>query len=503
MTRYHSLPDTTPVLVGAGQVVQRVADGRSPMQLAASAANAALVDCGGSGVAELVDTVSVTRLFSDSMGFQPSSFGSSNNPPMSVAAAVGATPRDCIYGQVGGNEPQSRIIEFARDIAAGSRELVLLAGAEAAFNQRSAERAGETLDWRETFEQPMEDRGWGDFFVSKQELANGMLLPMQYYGMIEQAQAGGVDAASWRGRMARLCAGMSRVAAENPHAQYPEARSVEELLAGRQLSHLYSKGMIARDGVNLGAALVLCSIGCARRAGIPEDRWVFIHALAEGKDVDLSRRDDPGHSVALDEVMRAALEQAEVADPAGLLLDLYSCFPCAVSAAAGALGLPADDGQPLTLTGGLPFFGGPGNNYAMHGIAAAVARLRREPERLALVSAVGGMLSKHAVGVYGCRPGRHDWARADTSIDASAQVSRDIVDDPGSGRLVTYVVNFSRGEPAQVMAMGQADDGRRFVATSAPGDRETVTAFMAAPAVGRLLRVTAAGEGRLHFTLVD
>jgi acetyl-CoA C-acetyltransferase len=51
------------------------------------------------------------------------------------------------------------------------------------------------------------------------------------------------------------------------------------------------------------------------------------------------------------------------------LIDIYSCFPCAVTAIADHLQLPCDGSRALTLTGGLPYFGGPGNNYSMHALA--------------------------------------------------------------------------------------------------------------------------------------
>ena len=40
------------------------------------------------------------------------------------------------------------------------------------------------------------------------------------------------------------------------------------------------------------------------------------------------------------------------------------------------LGVPSDGSRPLTVTGGLPYFGGAGNNYALHAIATMVQRLR-------------------------------------------------------------------------------------------------------------------------------
>ena len=53
--------------------------------------------------------------------------------------------------------------------------------------------------------------------------------------------------------------------------------------------------------------------------------------------------------------------------------DLYSCFPFPVFVICEALGLAADDPRGLTLTGGLPYFGGPGNSYSLHGIAETVS----------------------------------------------------------------------------------------------------------------------------------
>jgi acetyl-CoA C-acetyltransferase len=83
------------------------------------------------------------------------------------------------------------------------------------------------------------------------------------------------------------------------------------------------------------------------------------------------------------------------------VFDLYSCFPCAVTCAARAMGIdPVGDKRPMTVTGGLPFFGGPGNNYPLHAIASMVETLRRAPGKHGLVLANGGWMTKEAAGVY-------------------------------------------------------------------------------------------------------
>ena len=504
MTDWDKLSDTTPILVGAGQVVQRESTNDSPMALAAEASRRALDHAGGRGLVAAIDTISVTRLFTDSMGMKPCPFGRSDNPPASVARVIGATPAHFIYGQVGGNEPQGRVIEFTRDIAQGKRSVVLLAGAEAIRNQRDAERAGEGPDWNETFDPaafPLEDRGWGDMFVTMQEVSNGLLAPMAYYALIEQARAFAArrSPAQHRALMAGLLASLSSVAAANPYAQFPTALSADDILAATPLNHLYSKRMVAQDGVNQGAALLLCSVGAARKFGIPQEHWVFPQGMAEGVDYNLSERDDPACSLLGQAVLDRAFAMSgrKIGDID--LIDIYSCFACAVASTAEYLGLPVDGSRALTLTGGLPFFGGAGNNYSMHSLAEAVSQLRDGRGSCALVTSVGGILSKHGVGIYAREPSAVDWSRTDTYVARDALPSRPIVENPAAGSIVSYVVNYRNGEPAQAVILAESGEGAHFVANSI--DPATVDAMMGGVPAGQAISVVAGEKAALHFTL--
>jgi acetyl-CoA C-acetyltransferase len=505
MTHRDAVTDNTPILVGAGQVVEREITDDSPMMLAAEAARRALAHAGGTGLLAAIDTISVTRLFADSMGIPPCPFGRSDNPPMSIARAIGASPADCIYGPVGGNDPQSRIIEYAGAIARGERSVVLLAGAEAIRNQRNAERSGRVLDWNETFDKaefPLDDRGWGEFFVTMQEVNNGLLAPMSYYALIDQARAfaAGRSAREQRAVMAQLFASLSAVAAGNPHAQFPIALSAEEILAADPLNHLYSKRMVAQDGVNQGAALLLCSVGAAKRLNIPREHWVFLHGMAEGADVNLSERVDPSRSLMAEAVLERVLSMAgkEITDIR--LIDIYSCFPCAVASSAEALGLEVDGSRPLTLTGGLPYFGGAGNNYSMHSLAEAVTQLRGLPEAYALVACVGGILSKHAVGIYSCQPSLQDFSEADTLVDRELLPSKPIDEAPASGVVVSHVVNYTGGEPVQAIVIAQTGEGARFVANSV--DPMAIAAVLASENAGLAIDISPGDNGALHFIAV-
>jgi acetyl-CoA C-acetyltransferase len=117
------------------------------------------------------------------------------------------------------------------------------------------------------------------------------------------------------------------------------------------------------------------------------------------------------------------------------------------------------------MTGGLPFFGGAGNNYAMHAISSMVRALRARPQDLGFVGANGGYLSKYSVGIYSARP--RPWTGFDSQtlqaeIDAWPAPAL-AADDVTSGTVDTYTIDYSRDVPAATL-IGRTATGARFVA---------------------------------------
>jgi hypothetical protein len=131
------------------------------------------------------------------------------------------------------------------------------------------------------------------------------------------------------------------------------------------------------------------------------------------------------------------------------------------------LGLAPDDPRGLTVTGGLPFFGGAGNNYSMHAIAETVQRARANPGSYGLVGANGGIMSKYSAGVYSTTP-------AAWTPDRSAELQAEIDGWPapeqaryadGPATIETYTVTHRRDGSRTGVVVGRLDrDGRRFVA---------------------------------------
>lgn len=182
-------------------------------------------------------------------------------------------------------------------------------------------------------------------------------------------------------------------------------------------------------------------------------------------------------------------------------LDLYSCFPSAVQMARDALGIAAHDPRPLTVTGGLAYHGGPGNNYCTHAIAEIMARIRADRSATGLVSGVGWYMSKHSLGLYGGRPPAGGWRPIDTAglqaeIDAGPVV--DIVEQAqGKGRIETYTVMHDRADrPIQGIVLGRLSDGRRFVANT-PTDTDLLDAMTNEEFLDRTGRVRNDGKRNL------
>lgn len=153
--------------------------------------------------------------------------------------------------------------------------------------------------------------------------------------------------------------------------------------------------------------------------------------------------------------------------------DLYSCFPSAVEIGCREIGLAEDDRRGLTLTGGLPYFSGPGNNYVTHAISHMVRRLRAAPGKLGLVTANGNYITKHSFGVYSTTPVAGPWVRPDPAslqreLDALPKVA--LVQTSGPATIETYTVMHGKGGPEHGTVFGrESQTGRRFVANT-PSD---------------------------------
>lgn len=499
--------ETTPVIVGVGQVVERIGEegwqGLSAADLAAAAAETALQDAGArADVRRLVEVVSAIRTFEDS-GAAPSPFGKPDKFPLAVARRVSLTPKHAILEAVGGQSPVTALVEIAERVAKGEIAAGMVFGAEALSNTRHLSSTGETRDWAEHDDGEIEDRGSARM-LTPQGIKHGIVSAPIAYAVQENARRArlGMSRDDYRKAMGELFAPFSAVAADNPFScAASDPLSPDEIATitpkNRMIADPFPLKVVARDQVNMGAAMLVMPAAAARAAGVPEDRWIYIHGAAQASEPDILERADPGAYPAAAAALDAALAGAgkSVADMAAF--DFYSCFPIAVfSTAIDHLGLAADDRRGLTVTGGLPYFGGAGNGYSSHAIVSMVERLRAAPGTFGLVGANGGFQSKYAALVLSTEPAEFPgWNEAVRPDDGAPEVAG-LVEGPGT--LDTYTVVHGKDGPTYAIAIGTLPEGRRFIARA--DDAGTVGAMVAKDPLGKAVALTNDGE-RNVFTL--
>ncbi|MDE2437496.1 MAG: acetyl-CoA acetyltransferase, partial [Sphingomonadales bacterium] len=256
----------------------------------------------------------------------------------------------------------------------------------------------------------------------------------------------------------------------------------------------YGRLVVARDQVNQGAAIVLSSVGEARRLGVPEERWVHLHGVADCAEPSMLTRANleksPAAVAAISSVLEISGSDWKNIDH----VDLYSCFAIPVFNLLDAFGLDRDDPRGWTLTGGLPFFGGAGNNYSSHAIAEAVVRCRAAPGSRALVGANGGNMSKYAAGVYSTAPA--DWSQSRWRSLDKIKPALGILDDY-DGEAVAESFTIQPGKQGEVATLvARAGDSRVLGNSSDPG---VIAALRTGMVAGRATRIEGDENGTNRF----
>jgi acetyl-CoA C-acetyltransferase len=480
----------SPVLIGAGQLTQRdvdPAEAKEPLAMMVEVAQRAAADAGATTrLLQQLDTVAVVNILSWHYG----------NAPGLLAERLDARPARQIYTTVGGNTPQFLINEIAAQIAAGTARCALIAGAEAVRTLLRARRTGVELHWTSGGSGEPTLLGESKHGTSDYEVHHSLQMPTTIYPLFENALRAhyGRTLDTHRERLGALCSRFSAVAAHNPYAWFQKARSAAEITTvgpqNRYIGFPYPKYMNAIMEVDQAAAVLMTSVAGAHQLGIHQSRWVYLLGAADAHDLwFVSDRVNYYSSPAIRLAGQNALQMAGLGIEQIDYVDLYSCFPSAVQISRDMLGIGVDDARPLTVTGGLPYHGGPGNNYVMHAVATMMDKLRAAPGTKGLITGLGWYVTKHSIGVYSAAPPQRPRQRAEPS---TYQAEIDRMPHPvlttcpqGRGTIESYTVIHDRdGTPVRGIVIGRLPDGRRFIANT-PDDRGVLEALTAREGVGR------------------
>lgn len=501
MHRYRSdvnelLDPHLPVIVGVGQITVRPDRGETslePVALMIEALRRAETDSGGTGLLAAADAVRTVSQLSWRY----------RNTPMLVAEAIGARPRELATSVMGGNLAGVMIARAAAEIQAGEAEVILLCGGEATRSVSMTRAAGQRPDWTTQPDDTPPPTMIGDErpLVSEVESARGIAMPVHVYPLFENALRArlGLSIEQHQQRLGILWSAFAEVARDNPQAWIRSGFSPDEIARpaedNRMISFPYTKRLCSNNQVDQGSGLIITSVAAATAAGVPRDRWVFLHAGTEAVDHwNVSNRADLCSSPALRLAGRDACALAEITVDEIDHVDLYSCFPAAVQIGAIELGLvdaPASDGPagedagwggigarlPLTVTGGMSFAGGPWNDYTSHGVATMVDVLRENPGSIGLCTANGGYTTEHAVLVLSTAPPRrgvYGHSEPQAEVDALPRVE---LDDSWVGPVTveSATVAHDRSGPTHAIVAARTPSGdRTWCRSTDPGFMEAV-----------------------------
>jgi acetyl-CoA C-acetyltransferase len=320
-------------------------------------------------------------------------------------------------------------------------------------------------------------------------------MPVAIFALVESAlaAAAGRSAEEQRIWLGELMAPFTEVAASRPEvAWFPTARAPGEISGlrpdNRFVSEPYTKLMCSFPTIDLAAAVLVTSEGLADRLGIAAERrvrpWGITCASEPGAP---STWAEMHRSVALRTAVDRTLDRTSVSPDELVGFDLYSCFPAAVQIALGAFGVDPSDPRPFTQTGGLPYFGGPGASYSLHGVVCTVERVRTGDGAIGAVVGVGGGCNDFSVGLYSVDEPRRDPVFEDAKdiTETLARTSCPVAVEPEGVAVVEAMTVFHERDAGATSApvIARMPDGSRAGARAA--DPELPAALSGTSLVGR------------------
>ena len=455
----------TPCLIGVAQhTVRPPGPSPEPLELWEQRAREAARDSGVDGLLSRLDSVQI--VYCQTWPY--------DDPVGRLVERIGADPKDRRYSGIGGTTPQVLLNGLAERILAGELDLGLVVGAEALATVRALKKAGERPAW--SHRDPEKKPFPFEAVPPTTEVAHQVFQAYLTFALFDTARraARGEALDGYAATTAEMLARMTDIAVRNPHAWFPTARSSEELATAtpenRYVGWPYTKYEVSVMDVDMSAAAIIASEATADALGVPVAKRVYPVGWAYATDVwTVAEREDMATSPAMQAVSSAALEMAGVRLDDIAAFDLYSCFASSLHLQCDAMGLDPLDPRGLTVTGGLPFAGGPASNYMLHSVATMVDRLRAEPGSRGLVTGVGMHMTKHCTAVYsstapGAAPVPVDSEALQAGLDAGPRRAV-LATHEGPATVVAYTVEHGRdGAPMSGLLILEVEGGARCYA---------------------------------------
>lgn len=452
-----------PVVVGVAAIQQKgnFEELDEALILMDKAAKSAVGDVGNDAIKNYIDEIRV-----------PKGFWKYRDPGKWIAENNNFKKNPTTYVTKIGVLQQNLINEACLKIERGEIEASLIIGGEARYKNLRSKIEKKSFKEKKLEENP-------DFYIkAKQDLYGDEELEalgamaVGYYAVIETAlrKAHNEELSEHKEKVGKQYKLFSDLALKNKNAWADEAFSEEEIIfdskKNKLMAYPYNKLHCTSWNVNQSAALILCSEKVADKLKVDASKRVYPIASTENNHmISVQQRPKLYESFGMNyaaKTIKNFINKSEIDIDA---YDLYSCFPAAVRMFKDSLEI--DDDKPLTVTGSMPFAGGPLNSYVLHSSVAMIERIRTNKISYGLVTGVSGMMTKQSFCVWG-KEYKEGFMHSDvTKKVQSEELPLNLSSKlDGEGKIVGYTFFKSKDRNLIAVLYLEDDDNHRKVVTS-------------------------------------
>ena len=384
---------------------------------------------------------------------------------------------------------QNLINSACKKIIKGEIRASLIVGGEARFKKIQALKEGLDFEEMQLLVNPDHYvKAKDDLYVAEEIDALGMMA-VGYYAIIESAMRYKNNRSIEKHEqfLGDTYARFSEIAAQNPHAWNQKVFTSEEIQnpssKNQRIAYPYNKLHNSSWNVNQASALILTSEEIANKLNIPISQRVYPLISSETNHmIGVIQRPDITYPIGLQLASNFLLETAKKNKIYPSLYELYSCFPVAVQLFSESLNVP--ENKDKTITGGMPFAGGPLNNYMLHATAQMLMKIRKNTNEIGLITGVSGMMTKQALAIWGKEP-----VMDFESMDVTAEAEKLEIPVPmsdlkqGNARIIGCTTLYEKINPIKAIFYAEDTQGHRLVLTST--DNELITKVEKEECVGK------------------
>jgi len=485
----------SPCIIGIARKTWRTTPAPEPLTMWAAMARQAVDDSRASSILSSIDAVHLVHCMSWAY----------DDAPRRLADALNLDPGFTETSVLAGTAGQRMVNSAAERMLRGESEVALVVGGEALHTRRQVLTSGETPRWSHLAPDPSHSPIDLEEWISPTEWAHDVIQPTVTFAALDTARRArvGMKPQDYAAVEGQLLSRLTAVASSNEHAWFPIRREPTDITtateSNRMISSPYTKYMVAIMDVDMAAALLMTTHRKADELGIPTDQRVYLRGWSFGRDAThLAARSYLHRSSAMKIASRDALSQAGIGIDDVAHLDLYSCFASSVLFATDALGIDPLGDRQLTVTGGLPYHGGPASNYTTHAIAETVHRLRGMSGSYGLVSGVGMHMTKHVWAVYGSDPGAlrppdYDDVQRKIDSDPAVEVMQQL-SSPVRAEIAAATVSFDRsGAPVSGLIIADLSTEIRVYARTT--DASLMSLISSGDPIGEPVLIRPEGNG--------